>query len=218
LIVEDCAQSVGAKFLCEKTGKVGQLSATSFYPTKNLGGLGDGGAILTDSPDAAAKGRMLRDYGQERKYHHSVLGYNSRLDELQAAYLDAAFLPRLDAWTGRRRQVANRYCREIENPLIHCNGSPPGSDSSWHLFPVVVDPGLKESFIDHLRRMGVQSGEHYPLALVEQQALSGSVVDVASDCEKAIRFCRSEVSLPVHPYLTDDEVTTVVQACNEWRV
>jgi len=205
LIVEDCAQSVGAAFRGEKTGKVGQLSATSFYPTKNLGALGDGGAVLTDLRDAADQGRILRGYG------------DSRLDELQAAYLDSAFLPRLDAWTQRRRHVARRYCDELDNPQIHCCGSPVGSNSCWHLFPVILDPAHKTAFVHHLCQRGIQSAEHFPLALVEQEALRPSMIETASDCANAIRFCHSEVSLPIHPFLTDDEITTVVHACNSWR-
>ncbi len=216
LMVEDCAQSVGARFRGAPTGKAGQLAATSFYPTKNLGTLGDGGAILTDLQDTADKARVLRDYGQVRKYHHAVLGYNSRLDELQAAYLDHVFLPRLDRWITKRKQVAARYCGQISNNKLHCTGSPAGSDSTWHLFPILVDPGLKRSFIEHLLQSGVQTGEHYPLALIEQEALKWSTVELTSGCPNAIRFCHSEISLPIHPFLGDDEITAVVSACNSW--
>jgi dTDP-3-amino-3,4,6-trideoxy-alpha-D-glucose transaminase len=216
-IVEDCAQSIGAKFHGKLTGKVGQLSATSFYPTKNLGGLGDGGGVLTDSIEAANQARILRDYGQKQKYHHALLGYNSRLDELQAAYLGQVFLPRLDEWIARRRHAAHRYSTEISNRNIHCVGSPPGSDSSWHLFPIIVEPELKPSFISHLHNERIQTGEHYPLALVEQEALARSKMELASDCHNAIRFCHSEVSLPIHPFLNDDEISAVVAGCNSWR-
>ena len=201
-VVEDCAQSIGATFEGVPTGRVGQLTATSFYPTKNLGALGDGGAILTDGSDYAARARVFRDYGQSKKYHHTVVGYNSRLDELQAAYLDRVLLPRLISWIEKRRAAARRYLAEIRNAAIRCVGAPTGSDSSWHLFPVIVDPSMKSSFVEHLRHSGVQTAEHYPLALIEQEALREYTVETVTDCSRAIRFCRSEVSLPIHPFLT----------------
>jgi dTDP-3-amino-3,4,6-trideoxy-alpha-D-glucose transaminase len=191
--------------------------ATSFYPTKNLGAIGDGGAILTNSLDLADKARILRDYGQTSKYQHTVLGYNSRLDELQAAYLNRVFLPRLDTAIQRRRQIASRYLSEIKNPHLRCPGSPPGSDSSWHLFPVLTEPGRKQTFIQHLRQLSVQCGEHYPMALIEQEALRDAKVESEIGCPQALRFCHSEVSLPIHPYLTDDQVAVVVEACSSWR-
>jgi dTDP-3-amino-3,4,6-trideoxy-alpha-D-glucose transaminase len=217
MIVEDCAQSIGARFRGVPTGKAGQLAATSFYPTKNLGALGDGGAILTNSQEAAANACILRDYGQSRKYDHAVLGYNSRLDELQAAYLDRVFIPRLDVSIARRRLIAERYCKEINNAKIRCVGSPPGSESSWHLFPILVEPELKASFVSHMDQLSIQTGEHYPLAVIEQEALRRSTLELDSGCPNAIRFCHSEVSLPIHPYLTDEEITAVVQASNLWR-
>ena len=216
-VVEDCAQSIGARFRGSPTGKVGQVAATSLYPTKNLGALGDGGALFTDLLEASDHARVLRDYGQTKKYCHAVLGYNSRLDELQAAYLNRVFLPRLDGWIDRRRQVARRYSEEINNPQVRCNGAPAGSDSSWHLYPILIEAALKPSFMDYMRQQGIQTGEHYPLALIEQEALAGSNVGSESGCPKAVSFCRSEVSLPIHPFLTDDEITAVVRACNSWR-
>src|SRR5258706_6069619 len=105
-LVEDCAQSIGAAFHGAPLGSVGQFAATSFYPTKNLGALGDGGAVLTNDAALDAAVRTLRDYGQTGKYHHASIGYNSRLDELQAALMHDAFLPRLSAWIERRRAIA----------------------------------------------------------------------------------------------------------------
>ncbi len=216
MVVEDCAQSIAARFAGRPAGTVGQLAATSFYPTKNLGAMGDGGAILTDSAEIAEDVRKMRDYGQSRKYVHDVIGYNSRLDELQAAFMDRAFLPRLDAWIQRRRDIARRYCGEVRNPHIAVPGVPDGSDSSWHLFPVIVAADRKLDFRDHLKNKGVQSSEHYPLALVEQPALCRSVMDQGNECPKARRFCQGEVSLPIHPYLSDHEVTQVIGAANSW--
>lgn len=216
LIVEDCAQSIGAASGRTPTGGTGQLAATSFYPTKNLGSLGDGGAILTDSAELAQEARKLRDYGQSRKYVHDAIGYNSRLDEIQAAFMNRAFLPRLSAWTERRREIARRYCTEISNPRVAVPGFPEGSEPSWHIFPVLIQPDRKADFQSFLQKWEIQSGEHYPLALVEQPALCGVELGPGGDCPGARNFCHSEVSLPVHPYLSDDEVTQVIGAANNW--
>ena len=215
-IVEDCAQAIGARHDGKVVGTVGQMTATSFYPTKNLGALGDGGAILTNDPALAEKARQLRDYGQSAKYHHDTLGYNSRLDELQAALLANVSLPRLDAWTEVRRRVAGRYLEGIRNARITVCGAPPGSSSSWHLFPVLIAVAHKDAFRKHLQACGISSAEHYPLALVEQVALRQLHGDYIGECTRAREFCHAEVSLPIHPYLSDEEVETVIEACNSW--
>jgi dTDP-3-amino-3,4,6-trideoxy-alpha-D-glucose transaminase len=215
-VVEDCAQSIGARSNGVPTGSAGQLAATSFYPTKNLGALGDGGAILTDSAEGAAQARKLRDYGQSRKYVHDTIGYNSRLDELQAAFLDRAFLPRLDGWIERRRRIARRYCEEIDNRNIVVPGRPAGSESAWHLFPVTVAADRKADLRRHLQLHEIQTGEHYPIALIEQPALRDVPVEAPDDCTSARRFCHGELSLPIHPYLSDDEVSRVIAASNSW--
>jgi dTDP-3-amino-3,4,6-trideoxy-alpha-D-glucose transaminase len=216
-IVEDCAQSIAAEWRGTPTGTVGDVAATSFYPTKNLGAMGDGGALLTKNEAHARAAAALRDYGQTSKYVHAVIGYNSRLDEVQAALLHQAWLPELKRWTARRREVAGRYLAELNNPRVHCTGAPAGSNSCWHLFPVSVPPQYKTSLMMHLRERGVISGEHYPIAIPDQPALRAAPHQIIDDCASARRLCRSEVSLPIHPYLTDDEVTTVVAACNSWE-
>ena len=215
-LVEDCAQSIGARFRGEATGTAGQLAAVSFYPTKNLGALGDGGAILTDSQEQQKEAAALRDYGQSAKYRHEFLGYNSRLDELQAALLRHAMLPRLDRWIERRRAIAHRYTGEIRNPAVTCPGAPDGSESSWHLFPVFVAPQRKQAFMDHLKSSGVQAGEHYPVSIPDQPAMAHVALELAENCETARRIARSEVSLPIHPYLTEDEVSQVIESVNRW--
>ncbi len=125
-ILEDCAQSIGATSNGCRTGTIGRMAATSFYPTKNLGAMGDGGAILTSDAECDRVARALRDYGQTAKYRHDVVGYNSRLDELHAALLRRVSLPRLDRWTARRRQIAAAYLAQIENAAVRLPGSPPG--------------------------------------------------------------------------------------------
>ncbi|MBZ2187192.1 MAG: DegT/DnrJ/EryC1/StrS family aminotransferase [Bryobacter sp.] len=216
-LVEDCAQSIGARFLGRPCGTAGQYAATSFYPTKNLGAMGDGGAVLTNSEAAALPVRQLRDYGQTAKYRHDLLGYNSRLDELQAAILAHAYLPWLTQWTLRRRAIAAEYLTGITNPAIRCVPVPPGSEGVWHLFPVLVQPHRKEAAMAHFKAAEVATGEHYPLALVEQKALAHLAGKWGSGCARAQHFCHAEISLPIHPYLTDAEVRQVIDAANGWQ-
>jgi dTDP-4-amino-4,6-dideoxygalactose transaminase len=215
-LIEDCAQSILARSQGRPCGTAGRVAAVSFYPTKNLGAMGDGGAILTSDPELAAQARCWRDYGQQGKYHHIVPGLNSRLDELQAAFLCEAGLPRLESWTRRRRSIAAAYAGGIRHPEISIPAPPPGSESVWHLFPVLVPDGGKESFRAHMLECGVQTAEHYPLPMFDQPALRFSPYEIAGDPEPARRFCRCEVSLPIHPYLTDGEVQAVIDACNRW--
>lgn len=217
-MVEDCAQSIGALWRGSPTGTAGALAATSFYPTKNLGALGDGGAILANDHALAAQCRVLRDYGQTAKYQHAEIGYNSRLDELQAAILLRSGLPRLSRWTERRRAIASRYLREIKNENVIMTAIAEGCEPCWHLFPVRVSAGAKACFMNALRSDGVASGEHYPATIPDQGAMRSCRHEIAaSGIEEARRFCNSEVSLPIHPYLTEDEVFHVIGAVNRWR-
>ena len=216
-IVEDCAQSVLASSGEKRTGTTGRLAATSFYPTKNLGAMGDGGAVLTNSDDDDASARALRDYGQTGKYRHDVAGYNSRLDELQAALMRRVYLPKLPEWTARRKRIAARYLAGIRNPGVRPIPQPAWSDSVWHLFPVRVDPGRKQEFMRYLRENEVVSGEHYPAPIPDQNALRGIPHELIDDCATARAISRSEVSLPIHPYLTDEETDRVIDLCNRWQ-
>jgi dTDP-4-amino-4,6-dideoxygalactose transaminase len=211
-IVEDCAQSIGASFNGLPTGLAGQMAATSFYPTKNLGAMGDGGAILTADPALHAQVKMFRDYGQSAKYRHDVIGYNSRLDELQAALLGQVYLPRLGRWIARRREIASRYLEGIRNPAIRAILPPDGSESCWHLFPVTIEQ--KAGFLEHLRAAQIAGGEHYPVLIPAQKALG---LEPVPAFPQALRISENEVSLPIHPYLRNDEVDRVIDSCNTWR-
>jgi len=215
-MVEDCVQSIGACFRGEVTGSAGQMAALSFYPTKNLGALGDGGAVLTASEEYAQRARMLRDYGQSAKYRHELVGYNSRLDELHAGLLRRVSLGRLPGWTDARRRLAARYIAGIRHPAIHVPGAPAGSQSCWHLFPVLVDPARKPDFLAWLTAHEIGFGEHYPILIPDQPAMAGVRFEVIGDLTVAQRICRSEVSLPIHPYLQDSEAARVIDVCNQW--
>jgi dTDP-3-amino-3,4,6-trideoxy-alpha-D-glucose transaminase len=212
-VVEDCAQAILARSAGRPAGSEGQLAATSFYPTKNLGALGDGGAILTDDEGFDRMARVLRDYGQSGKYEHREVGYNSRLDELQAAILRRACLPRLEGWTERRREVAARYRAEIR---LECLPVPAGSESVYHLFPILAPEGRKREFLAYMRAQGIVCGEHYPLTIPDQPAMGQATYELATRLDRARQIASREVSLPVHPYLTKEEVGCVVQACNGW--
>jgi dTDP-3-amino-3,4,6-trideoxy-alpha-D-glucose transaminase len=208
ICVEDCAQSILASPL------VGAAAATSFYPTKNLGAMGDGGAVVTNDSSMAARMRQLRDYGQSAKYVHSEIGWNSRLDELHAAILHDAFLPRLADWTARRREIAARYLRGWKRSDIRAiTGAPPGA--CWHLFPVFT--AHKASLITHLRASGIGCGEHYPHVIPDQPAMQRVNYIVHGDVPNARRVAEQEVSLPIHPYMTDHEVDCVLAALGQWQ-
>jgi dTDP-3-amino-3,4,6-trideoxy-alpha-D-glucose transaminase len=216
-IVEDCAQSILSTWNGRPTGSVGQIAATSFYPTKNLGALGDGGALLTGDRRLAEEAAYYRDYGQTAKYEHTRLGCNSRLDELHAAILRTAILPRLADWTCRRRAIAAQYQQAISNPRIRVPHPNAAQTPCGHLFPVFVDPAHKPDLLQHLRAHAITAAEHYPRCIFEQEALRALPFEVLEGCKNAIHLCRSEISLPIHPWLTQDEVATIVSACNEWR-
>lgn len=217
-IVEDCAQSALARSRGRATGTVGCVAATSFYPTKNLGALGDGGAVLTCEKSMAERARALRHYGQTATYIHDYLGLNSRLDELHAAVLRSVLLPRLPEWTARRRAIAAAYRHGITQKQIILPILPAGSESVWHLFPVVVAPSLRSNFVEHLQKQGVHTGAHYPRLIPHQRALLDfAKFEVIGELPIAQRFALGEVSIPIHPFLSDEEVTTVIDACNSWR-
>ena len=216
-IVEDCAQSIGASFGGIRAGTIGQVAATSFYPTKNLGALGDAGAILTNDPALAESARSLRNYGQSSHYVHSALGLNSRLDEMHAAVLRSAFLPKLGEWTEARRRTATRFLEGIAHPAIRLPSPKPAMAPAWHLFPVVVAEGLRDRLGDHLKSCGITTGIHYPRIISEQTALLKGSWHQAVEPKNARRFAEGELSLPIHPFLTDSEVEAVIAACNSWK-
>lgn len=216
-IVEDCAQAPTARHRGRRAGTVGQVTALSFYPTKNLGALGDGGAVTTDVETLRDACRMLRDYGRSDTCVHALPGLNSRLDEAQAALLGRVFLPRLERWSAERRRIAERYLSAIESPRVRPLPVPPDSEPAWHLFPVLVPAGRREEFRDHLLRRGIESAVHYPALICDQPALRGVGFEVDGDLARARELAAGVVSLPVHPYLEDDEVERVADAVDSWR-
>jgi dTDP-4-amino-4,6-dideoxygalactose transaminase len=128
-----------------------------------------------------------------------------------------AFLPRLGRWTARRREIAATYLDKIANPRLTVPRPPPDSESCWHLFPVLAAPGRKGSLLEHLGDHSVRAGEHYPTSIPDQVAMRGVPWEADGDLSRARRFCASEVSLPIHPYLRSEEVARVIQVVNDWR-
>lgn len=212
-VIEDCAQSAGARRDGRPTGSAGVAAATSLYPTKNLGAMGDGGVLLTGDAAVAERARSLRDYGQRGRYQHDELGLNSRLDELQAAILRSALLPRLDRWLRRRREIAARYTEALASgplrPIVAAAG-----DSAHHLYPVEVAAGSPAEVASALAERGIGLGRHYPRLCPNQVAARGTGRE-AGPLAVARRLAERELSLPIHPYLEDDEVTAVIDACLE---
>lgn len=220
LIIEDCAQSIAANSDGQMCGDVGQLAATSFYPTKNLGCYGDGGALLTNLDDINELSRSLRDYGQSEKYVHSYLGLNSRLDELQAAVLRSALLPNLNKWTESRKSIASVYLENINNSQIELPKIPHNNYPVWHLFPIKVkDKNKRQSFINFLKENGIQTGIHYPILIPDQPLFKQQKnlnYEIFGTLNEAKSLCETEVSLPIHPFLTKDELDKVISVCNAW--
>ena len=217
-IVEDCAQSVGCNWDSIPAGSVGHCAATSFYPTKNLGAMGDGGALLTNDESLANRAKHIRNYGQEAKYQHTKIGLNSRLDELQAAFLTKASLPRLGKWLDKRCNTAKKYLTDISNPNVSFIEPDRDCRSAWHLFPVKVDAAKREAFQAYLRKNGIASAIHYPSLASGQQAMSEiEKFEIMGNLSMAETISQEEVSLPLHPYLLSEEIERVIEACNAWE-
>jgi dTDP-4-amino-4,6-dideoxygalactose transaminase len=208
-LVADAAQAHGARCDGRPVGAYGTAATWSFYPAKNLGALGDGGAVTTDDADLAARLRRLRNYGSERKYVHAERGVNSRLDDLQAAVLRVR-LGHLDAWNARRATIAGRYDALLSRArLVLPPPRRPGDVHAWHLY--VVRTPDRDGLAAALQAQGVGTLVHYPIACHRQGAyrdssLQSLVLPVA-DC-----YADEVLSLPIGPHLTDAQVATVVRA------
>ena len=207
-LVEDCAQAHGARDHGRMAGTFGAAGCFSFYPTKNLGALGDGGAVVTGDDRIAERVRRLRQYGWDAKYRSTETGgRNSRLDELQAAVLTIK-LPGVDAQNARRREIALRYMEGIANPAI---GVPKrgGESDAMHLF--VVRSVHRDALATHLHREGVQTDVHYPVP-DHRQPLFGARY-AATSLPVTERLADEVLTLPCHPAMTDEEVAHVIAAC-----
>jgi len=212
-VVEDAAQAHGTKYRGKRIGSLSTLSCFSFYPSKNLGAFGDGGAVTTNDEGLAAKLRMIRNYGQRVRYHHDLKGINSRLDELQAAILTVK-LARLDSLNARRREIAVRYAKGIINPLIRLPKEMEYGVHNYHLY--VVRTSEREALQTHLERCGVGTIIHYPVPIHLQRAYA-DLGNRAGDFPVTEALSKEVVSLPLFPELTEREIDHIIQAVNRFR-
>ncbi len=213
LCIEDAAQAHGAENSNDiKAGHIGSAAAFSFYPTKNLGALGDGGAVTTDNKDLAELVRQLRDYGRINRSESVVFGMNSRLDEIQAYFLSIK-LKSLDTDNENRRNIAIRYLKEIENPLIELPYFSGQLDHIWHIF--ALRSNYQREIIHHLVKNGITAMVHYPIPIHRQQVFTHWV-----DLNLPItdHISRTEVSLPISPVMTTDQVDHVISAVNSFTL
>lgn len=209
-IIEDAAQAHGAIYQGRRTGNLGDAAGFSFYPGKNLGAMGDGGAITTNDDELAAKLRALRNYGSDKKYHHIYKGLNSRLDELQAVVLDIK-LPHLDKDNQRRREIAAYYRKHIKNPAIILPQTYDEKAHVWHIFPVRTQK--RDELQRYLKQNGIDTLIHYPTPPHQQPAYR-EWGEWSFPVTEEIH--RTELSLPISPVLTEEEIKTVTEALNAW--
>jgi dTDP-4-amino-4,6-dideoxygalactose transaminase len=205
VVIEDAAQAQGARYKGKCVGSFGNAAATSFYPGKNLGALGDGGAILTNDSSIADKVRLLRNYGSQLKYEHREIGYNTRLDELQAAFLRVK-LGLLDNWNNRRRDVAAQYSTQLQDAKLELPWVPHWADPAWHLY--VVRSTDRDALRVHLEQLGISTGIHYPTP-PHQQACYPSYAN--RNLPIAEQLAREVLSLPISPFLSEQEIARVTE-------
>ncbi|KRT55833.1 dTDP-4-amino-4,6-dideoxygalactose transaminase [endosymbiont of Ridgeia piscesae] len=209
-VVEDAAQAHGARYKGRRVGALSTASGFSFYPGKNLGALGDGGAIVTNDQDLAERVRMVRSYGSVTKYWHEKKGVNSRLDELQAAFLRIR-LRDLDKENEKRRMIADYYLNNIRNDSVRLPQIPPDTLPVWHLFVVRVSD--REQFIAYLTANGIESLIHYPVVCHKQNCYAELY---NHDCQVAEQAANEVVSLPISPVMTLEQMEYIVEVTNRW--
>jgi len=211
-IVEDCAQAHGASYNGKKAGSWGDIACFSFYPTKNLGALGDAGAVVSQDLSLTTRVRELRQYGWTSKYLSTVkFGRNSRLDELQAAVLRIK-LPYLDEWNSRRREIASHYGKVITNPQIML---PEVSDCEYVAHLYVIRTANRDSLIRHLLARQIPHDIHYPVPDHRQQMFGEAYSSLSLPVTE--RACSEVLTLPCFPEMTHEEVNWVAKAINEWK-
>lgn len=213
-VVEDCAQSHGNHWNGKTVGTFGDVGCFSFYPSKGCGAFGDAGAIVTDNEELAKMFRVFRNYGSEKRYHNMMVGSNSRLDELQAGLLRVK-LQHLNEFNEERCRIADRYNREISNPLIQKPLIRPGADSTWHQYVVHV-PMYRDALMDYLKEREIGTLIHYPIPphLSEAYAYLGHR---EGDFPIAEKYADEVLSLPMYNGMTLDEQSEVITAINTFQ-
>jgi len=220
-VIEDSAQAHGAgikwkmengKWKMKNVGTFGDVATFSFYPGKNLGAYGDGGAVVTNNDELATKIRKYINHGRSEKYSHEFEGRNTRLDGIQAAILNVK-LKYLDKWLKKRNEIAKRYLNEIKNPLIKLPNVIDNIYHAWHLF--VIQVKNRDKFIEYMKNKGIQTGIHYPIALPKLKAYEY----LNQNCSnfKACREDKYLVSIPIGEHLKKDEIDYIIETINAYQ-
>lgn len=219
-VVEDTAQAINATFTFSdgstaKAGTMGHVGCTSFFPSKNLGGFGDGGAMFTNDDEIAGKLRMIANHGQKKKYHHDAIGCNSRLDTIQAAILDIK-LKHLDTYINARQEAAAFYDKAFEsNPALSTPARARYSDHTFHQYTLTLSDATKrDTLMQHLQERGVPSNIYYPLPIHKQKGFSE--FDVNTDLSTTDDLCSRVISLPMHTELSSEQLTHITTSVNEF--
>jgi dTDP-4-amino-4,6-dideoxygalactose transaminase len=217
-IIEDACQAIGAEYQGKRAGSLGIAGCFSFYPTKNLGGFGDGGLVTTNDDELAEKLRVLRDHGQQPRYYHHFVGVNSRLDALQAAVLSVK-LPKLEEWAAARERHAARYAEAFAErgiaDLIVAPAAAQGNRHVWNQYTVRVKNGRRDALQKHLADRKIGSAIYYPVPLHLQECF-GSLGYEPGSLRTTEQVCRDVLSLPIYPELTEAEQETVIGAIREF--
>lgn len=212
-VVEDCAQAHGATYKGQKVGTFGEAAGFSFYPGKNLGALGDAGAVVTNNKELADKVRILGNYGSDYKYHHICKGNNSRLDELQAAFL-ATKLPHLERMNNERRRIAKTYTEGISNPRIIIPYVPKNCIPVWHIYGIrCTDRDVLEKY---LNERGIGTNKHYPIPIHMQECYKDLNIPQGT-FPVAEEISSTELSIPMYYGMTNDEIQYVIDTINDFR-
>ena len=212
-VLEDCAQAHGATYKGRKIGTFGDAAGFSFYPGKNLGALGDAGAMVTNNAELAGKLRALGNYGSDYKYHHIYQGTNSRLDEMQAAFL-AAKLPYLDWMNEERRRIARCYLDGIQNPDVVLPYVMPGTEPVWHIFGIRTQ--RRDELAAYLQERGVGTNKHYPIPMHLQECYRNLNIPEGA-LPIAEEISKTELSLPMYYGMTDEQIRYVIDCINSFH-
>lgn len=214
-VVEDCAQSHGNHWQGQTVGTFGDIGCFSFYPSKGCGAFGDAGAIVTDNAELADKFKVYRNYGSRVRYQNEVVGTNSRLDELQAGLLRVK-LKHLNEFNRERSDIAARYTREIQNPLVQLPQIRPGADSTWHQYVIHVKDGKRDALMQYLQEKGIGTIIHYPIPphLSEAYQYLGCK---AGDFPIAEQYAAEVLSIPMYNGMTEEEQSYVIAAINAFE-
>ena len=227
-VIEDCAQSMGADYIFSngqsvKSGAIGHVSATSFFPSKNLGCYGDGGAIFTNDDDLAHTIRGIVNHGMYTRYHHDVVGVNSRLDSIQAAVLNAK-LPHLDAYNKARQSAAKKYTEKLQGiealilPVVRCdkpNGAASCNCHVFHQYTIRLIDGDRDALVTHLNSKGIPCGVYYPIPLHRPKAYKSERYNEA-DFKVTNQLSNEVFSLPMHTELENDQIDYIVNTIKEF--